>query len=310
MARRLRFIPPEGSLVEVSCRTSEGRSLLTPSPAMNALILGVLGRAQRRYSVAVYAFSFLSNHYHLLIGVSHALQLARFMGFLNSNLARKAARLVGRVDHFWGQRYAASLVSAEEEAQVGRLLYLMSQGVKEGLVAHPLDWPGCTSWPALLDGESPVGIWTDQTTLGIAERRGKTLESGSCDSEEAVVLSPLPAWAHLTREVRRERLRDLLTKVAREGEVVARDRGCQPWGAEAALRARFELGPVKRVRPSGPPLVHAVSRALRRYYREAYRLFENSYRRAADALRRGIPGVPFPRGCFPPPTPFLMPVPT
>ncbi len=51
MGRRLRFIPPEGALVEVTCRTVQGRFLLTPSADLNEIILGVLGRAQRLYPV-------------------------------------------------------------------------------------------------------------------------------------------------------------------------------------------------------------------------------------------------------------------
>jgi hypothetical protein len=52
MARRLRFVPPEGALVEVTCRTIQSRFLLTPSAELNEIILGVLGRAQRLYCAA------------------------------------------------------------------------------------------------------------------------------------------------------------------------------------------------------------------------------------------------------------------
>jgi REP element-mobilizing transposase RayT len=68
MARRLRFIPP-GSLVEVTCRTMQGRLLLRPSPALRELTLGVLARAARLYPAEVDAFAPLSDHYHLLLTV-------------------------------------------------------------------------------------------------------------------------------------------------------------------------------------------------------------------------------------------------
>ena len=63
MARRLRFVPDGGSLVEVTTRTLQGRFLLKPSPRLNSIVLGVLGRAQRRYGVTLHAFVFFSNHY-------------------------------------------------------------------------------------------------------------------------------------------------------------------------------------------------------------------------------------------------------
>ena len=44
MARGLRFVPEGGSLVEVTVRTAQSRFLLRPSPALNEIVLGVLGR--------------------------------------------------------------------------------------------------------------------------------------------------------------------------------------------------------------------------------------------------------------------------
>jgi hypothetical protein len=49
MSRGLRFVPEGGALVEVTLRTIQSRLLLRPSPAVNEIILGVLGRAQRLY---------------------------------------------------------------------------------------------------------------------------------------------------------------------------------------------------------------------------------------------------------------------
>lgn len=72
--RNLRHFP-SGSLIEVTTRTVQGQLLLAPSPALNQIILGVLGRAQRLYGVRVHAYSFASHHYHLLLTVDSARQL-------------------------------------------------------------------------------------------------------------------------------------------------------------------------------------------------------------------------------------------
>ncbi len=63
MGRPVRFLPPECPLVEVTCRTLQGRLLLRPSRQLNAIVLGVLARAARLYAMQVCAFVFLSNHY-------------------------------------------------------------------------------------------------------------------------------------------------------------------------------------------------------------------------------------------------------
>jgi hypothetical protein len=51
MARPLRFVPEDGGLVEVTCRTIQARLLLRPSPVLNEMIVGALGRAPRLYQV-------------------------------------------------------------------------------------------------------------------------------------------------------------------------------------------------------------------------------------------------------------------
>jgi len=47
MSRGLRFVPEGGALVEVTIRTFQSRLLLRPGPAVNEIILGVLGRFER-----------------------------------------------------------------------------------------------------------------------------------------------------------------------------------------------------------------------------------------------------------------------
>ena len=49
----MRYVPEGGCLFEVTCRTQQGRFLLRPSPELNEIALGVLGRAQRLYPVSI-----------------------------------------------------------------------------------------------------------------------------------------------------------------------------------------------------------------------------------------------------------------
>ena len=304
MPRRLRYVPPGGALVEVTCRTLQARFLLRPTPLLREITLGILGRAQRLSGVAIHAFVFLANHYHLLVSAADAAELAKFVGHLNSNLAREVGRLHAWKEKVWGRRYQAIVVSGEEEAQIERLLYLARQGCKEGLVADPLDWPGATSWQAMLDGQVLEGTWFDRTAECFALRKGMEFGARDFASAEAVALTPLPAWAHLPNEEQRTRLRALLDLARAEARALQAETGREPIGRADVVRqhphgspARSEKGPA--------PLVHAASREVRRAFREAYRIFSAAYRRAAEALRLGLGTARFPKGCFPPPGPFL-----
>lgn len=304
MGRRIRHVPPGGALVEVTCRTIQGRLLLRPAPALDEILIGTIGRAQRRYGVVIHALYFLSNHYHLLISVQNARQLARFMGFINSKIAREAGRIYEWKEKFWGDRYHAIPISDEPEAQIGRLCYVLSQGVKEGLVARPQDWPGVHCVEALLEGKSLKGLWYDRTAEGRARRKGLDYQTKDFAEEEEIVFTPLPCWAHLPAEEYRQRIAELIRSIEQEAEAERRATGQQPLGPEQIYRQHPHQTPT-RSKKSPAPLVHAASRAVRRRFQEAYRLFLNAYRAASEKLRAGDRDAVFPEGCFPPALPFV-----
>jgi REP element-mobilizing transposase RayT len=178
MPRSIRFIPEGGALVEVTDRTVQARFLLVPSLELNEVVRGVLGRAQRLYKVRICGFVALSNHIHALLWVDDAFQLANFMGYFASNLAREIARLTGWTDKIWARRYQAIMISDEEAAQTERFEYLLANGAKEGLVEHVRDWPGVHCVRNLLDGELLEGLWFDRTKEYSTRNRGKTISPG------------------------------------------------------------------------------------------------------------------------------------
>ncbi len=302
--RRLRFIPEGGALVEVTCRTLQSRFLLRPHPAVNDIVVGVLGRAQRKYSVRVCAYAFASTHFHLILDVDDALQLSRFMGFVNSNLARKIGRLLNWRDKFWSRRYQAIVISSEEAAQVGRLKYLLAHGVKEGLVEKVTQWPGVHCAQALMTGEAVQGYWFDETQAYAARRRGEDFDRMRFATFEVLTLSPLPCWKHLPEETRRKLIADLITEIEAEAAIRRQRTGSQVLGA-SAVRGQHPFDRPRKPKKSPAPLFHAASQAVRRELYAMYRWFAATFREASEKLRAGDRTVPFPAGSFPPALPFV-----
>jgi REP element-mobilizing transposase RayT len=302
MARRLRYIPPRGALVEVTCRTLQGRLLLRPSAGLNDVIRGVLARAARLSEVPIHAPAFLSNHYHLLLTVTDAQQLAKFMNYLNSNLAREAGRLARWREKFWGGRYKAVIVSGEEAAQVARLAYVLAQGVKEGLVASPFDWPGVHCAQALTEGTPLSGHWHDRTLESRARRQGLPLEPEDFMEQEELQLTPLPCWESLTPEEYRAQIHQMIDAIEADARLQQEATGTSPLGADVVCRQDPHHEP-NRIKKSPAPLVHAVAPAVRRSLRKAYVAFRDAYRYAANRLRTGATDFEFPPGAFPPPLP-------
>lgn len=63
---------------------------------MNKIVIGVLGRAQQRYGVLCCDVVFVTTHWHALVWVEDAEQLARFLQYVNGKLGKEVGRLVGR----------------------------------------------------------------------------------------------------------------------------------------------------------------------------------------------------------------------
>ena len=278
---------------------------MRPSPILRDLTLGVLARAVRLYPVQVHAFAFLSNHYHLLLTVADARRLAAFMGYLNSNLAREAGRLIRWREKFWGRRYQAILVSPEEASQIDRLGYILSHGAKEGLVDSPREWPGAHAASYLASGESVRGRWIHRTLEYEAARKRIVLRPDDFAEEERLELVPLPCWAELSDNQIRARIAEMIHSIEADAKKRSKASGRPPAGRSFVERQdpRFEPN---RIKKSPAPLVHAFSRYVRAEFREAYTLFLTAFRRASERLRNGESDPLFPEGSFPPALPFRL----
>jgi hypothetical protein len=306
--RPLRFIPPH-ALVEVSIRTVRGRLLLRPDAATNAAILGVLGRAQSCHAMVIHYVVAMSNHIHLLLSPRDARQLAQFMCFVNSNIAREVGRLVDWREHFWGGRYHAIVVSDEPEAQLSRLRYLLAQGVKENLVADPFEWPGVSSARVLVEGGQLAGTWIDRAAFYRTSRRKKAGDPPVALRDFATVypvaLEPLPCLAALSAEKRRQLLLDLVAEIVASAAILLAEQGQGVAGRLAILGRHPHT--IKEIVRSPAPIFHAFRRDVRRRMREAYAFFVVAYREAAALMKLGVDAAKasFPEGCFPPPTSFI-----
>lgn len=173
---------------------------------------------------------------------------------------------------------------------------------KERLVEHPRHWPGVHCVDALLGGAPLVGVWVDRTLRYRADRNRQMLEPGAEETREVLVLTPLPCWAHLSEDERRQRVAAMVEEIIAVGR--AERRGRAVLGRERILKQSPHQRPSSSDH-SPAPLVHAASKAMRIAMKAAYNAFLAAFRAAADQLRAGVRNVVFPRGCFPPALPAI-----
>jgi hypothetical protein len=304
VGRGLRFVPEEDTLVDVTCRCIQGRLLLRPGTVLDPIIIGALARSKRRYGVRIIAFSFLSNHLHLTLEVDSACQLAAFMSYFLSKLAREVGRLTGWREKIFGRRYQAIVISSEEAAQIERLRYVLANGTKEGLVERPGDWPGVHAVRALLGEEILQGIWIDRTQQYAARRRGKEHGAERFTTAEVLILDPLPCWKHLDKKVMQARIATLVAGIEAEAAAHRQKTGIPVLGPAAILKQHPHSQP-RQSKKSPAPRFHAASREARRFLYRIYAEFVAQFREAAERLRAGERDAPFPPGCFPPALPFV-----
>ncbi|HEX4966229.1 MAG TPA: transposase [Thermoanaerobaculia bacterium] len=304
MPRKLRFVPHTRTLISITCRTVQGRFLFRPGPQLNDLVLGVLGRAQRRYETIISAFSVLSNHVHLLLVVDSAKEAANFMRYTKSKLAREVNRLTGWRGPVFDRRYEMTVVTDEEAAQIERLAYVLSQSVKEGLVEQVSQWPGVHCAGALIDGTPLVGHWFDRTQEFAARLRGEDFGRMRYATAETITLSPIPCWAHLSPEVYRARISQMVDSIEAEAACIRESTGAAVLGVEAILSRDPQHRPASLSR-SPAPRVHAATKAARKAFYEIYAAFVSAFREASERLRRGDRNASFPAGSFPPALPFV-----
>ena len=306
MPRPLRFIP-EHSLVEITTRTFQGRLLLRPSPQLTDLILGVIGKAQALNGMTIHAFVFLSTHAHLLLSPSSAGQLAKFMQFVNANVAKEAGRLHVWRERLWSRRYR-SIVVADEKAAHARLRYILAHGAKEGLLAHPGAWPGPNCIAALTTGEILRGTWFDRSAEYLAHQRGETVFPSQFATTFDIEITPLPCLQHLTADQRQAECRRLVGEIQSTAEAENKEKGRQPMGVAAILAQDPHSKPASTDR-SPAPFVHATDDSTEMDFRVRYRAFVDAFRAGALRLRERAHELRdlFPLWAFPPPLPFNAP---
>jgi len=291
-------------MAEATSRVQQRRLLMTPTSAVNEIVMGCIGRAQHHYPVQLHGFVFMSNHFHILLTGADARQVASFIGFLKSNIARKLNALNDWGGPFWQRRYRSIPVTFEEAAQVDRLRYLVAHGVKERLVHEVRDWPGASSLPWLLDGQQLEGVWHSRTAEFHGTRSAKRRETVNPDDFKTVhpiTMSPLPCWAHLPEREWRSLVSEIVAEV--EAELAAEAENADPplpiMGVAAVIAQHPHRRPPPKPNTPAPP-VHAACRFKRDEWKGKLRRTKTAHCAASARFREGDRDVEFPPGTFRP----------
>jgi REP element-mobilizing transposase RayT len=301
MAYPIRHFDPQ-TVFFITSRTIQSRFLMAPSEKTNELIGGILARSVRQCEVELFAYVFTSNHFHAMVRAPSAIAMSRFMQRLQSNIAVKVGRFVGWRGRFFARRYSAEPI-VDEGAQVERLKYILSHGVKEGLVARCQQWPGLSCAQALLEGgrasEHSWRNWTLRWKMEVGEDLNVDRFSAACPSEaEVLELTPLPCWATLTARERSRLVAQLIAGIdAAAPNPTTRN--------TRHITEQHPHGSPGETKHTPRPKAHASTKRLWIQAVRRYRGFLLEFRRASREWLSGTFDVEFPPHSFRPPPWFV-----
>ena len=297
MAYPIRQFDPQ-TIFFITSRTIQSRFLMAPSDKTNELIGGVLARAVRQCQVELFAYVFTSNHFHAMVRAPSPVAMSRFMQQLQSNIAVKVGRFVGWRGRFFARRYSAEPI-LDEGAQVERLNYILSHGVKEGLVSRCQQWPGLSCAQALLEGgRASVHRWRNWTRrwkMEVDEDVNVDRFSETCPSEtETLELAPLPCWAAFTAEERSRLVAQLVAGIDAAAPNATT-------GNTKHITEQDPHGSPIKTKHTPRPKTHASTKQLWIEAVRRYRDFVAAFRRASREWLTGMFEVEFPPHSFRPP---------
>lgn len=301
MARPIRNTNPDW-IHHISCKVFQDRLLLTPSTLIENTIGGILARYHEYFGVEIFAYSFLGNHYHLIVRAPRR-NLWQFMQALNREIAKRVNHLRGRFGTFWLRRYDDQIIVTKADL-IACLRYVVCNPVLHGLIDHPKNWPGLNCYWQLINGTERAFTFTNFTAYRKAAntptRNGRLLRIEEFQTTHVLRLTPPPdyaedgkKWSHsdLIREIEDGIVSACATAHAERKQFL---------GRKAVLRQDPESRPVA-VKRSQRPVCYTKTISGLRTFLTWFEPWLHAYRRASTLFRAGNLLTVFPPDSLPPP---------
>jgi len=224
----------------ITRRCTQRQFLLRPSKKINNVLLYCLAVAAERYGMQIHAFFFASNHWHGIASDPHG-NRPEFCRWFHEFTSKAINAHRGRWENLWSSEQTSVVDLVDEQAQVGKTVYSLSNPVKDALVAFGHHWPGVRSNPRQFG-----------RLIKVRKPRGFFRKDGPLPKVATLRVTKLPAWAHLPDDEYARRLAEAVE--AKEAEL----------REQLQAEGRPFLG-VKRILAQSPfdnPNSHAPKRQL------------------------------------------------
>ena len=277
-----------GCTYMITRRCSERRFLLRPDHETNNAFLYCLAVAAQRFGIQVIFTYAAANHHHTGIFDPDG-RYPEFLAYFHKYVAKCQNALRGRFENFWSSEHASVVRLVQRDDILEKMIYTLTNPVKDPLVAHVREWPGVNSYGATVDGTALTatrpahffrkdGTMPAVVTLTVARPQG--FEEMSAKEFAALIKARVAAAEKSAAADRRAKGINVL---GRE-RILKQDWRARPKSAEA----HFKLSP--RIAAKNKwARIEAITRNMD---------FLAAYFAAKDEFRKGSRDVVFPAGTW------------
>ena len=287
----------------ITTRTANSRLWLINNKELEEQILAILARYQQIYSVILYAFVIMGNHYHLIAKFPEG-NRAAFMRDFNSAVARLIGRSVnvhGRRS-VWARRYSHQVLMRPEDL-THWFYYAALNPVSSGIVRNNADYPSFNSFYDAASGTQKAYKWIDWSAYILKKRYSDIVKPQDFVKEYTLTFSKLPEFEQLSPEEYKTALMD---KLAEREKIAVDERIKNGRGFLGKDKIKLQtVGACPRfsktsTRRSFRPLILTLCKETKKHYLGIYFAIRDWFLKASKAFREGELSVEFPPGTYSP----------
>jgi REP element-mobilizing transposase RayT len=144
-----------GRTYMITRRCTQRQFLMRPDRETNNAFIYCLAVAAERYRIQVLFTVAMSNHHHTGVYDAEG-NYPLFIEHFHKLFAKCQNALRGRWENFWSSEQTSVVRLVDPNDIVDKMIYALTNPVKDGLVEKAHHWPGVTSLEALLQGRPLV----------------------------------------------------------------------------------------------------------------------------------------------------------
>jgi REP element-mobilizing transposase RayT len=166
MARPLRILQSEFPY-HITTRANNKRRRFKRKRQHLKVFSEILNLAVNKYNLVIEHLVIMGTHYHMIANTPNE-NLDRVMQLINSQLAKKYNKLLGRSGHLWGERYKATILGTEL-AYMNCVSYIYRNPGRAGLPVHEYLMANSTFSCYAFGKKVDVLVTPDSVYLSLAE---------------------------------------------------------------------------------------------------------------------------------------------